>query len=290
MDTITHAMMGLTLYGAIDKRNMSKEQKRAFFFATLVGSQIPDSDVISSLWDTNGRYQMWHRGITHSIFLVPVFALLISYFSKLIFKVPLQPVFYIAMLAVFFHNTIDNFNAWGTGYLEPFSSIRLTFGTIPIVDLVFWALMIGGFIFSRFKTVIHRPHLIFRTVGMLMFLHVMIQSLQGGLLYHQNHKQFEQVALSADFVPGQFSVIGKNKDRIEIYKGSLWSGLTLQDVLISNENTNLQPLFEKNPAAKTLYEWSPFVVIVDDEEKQGLFDPRFYRNGSSFLAEYVYKK
>jgi inner membrane protein len=62
MDTLTHTLFGLTTYGAVNKEKMNKETKKAVFFTTLVGSQIPDIDVISRLWDNEGMYQMWHRG------------------------------------------------------------------------------------------------------------------------------------------------------------------------------------------------------------------------------------
>jgi inner membrane protein len=52
MDTITHTLFGLTLYGAIDKRTIQPNLKKSLFAAALVGSQIPDIDVISSLTET----------------------------------------------------------------------------------------------------------------------------------------------------------------------------------------------------------------------------------------------
>ncbi len=102
--------------------------------------------MISALWDTEGMYQMWHRGITHSIFAVPIFAILLCLLCYLIWKVKDRRIFYVGLLSVLIHNTSDLFNAWGTGYFEPFSSIRVTFGVIPIVDLVVWSLILVGYI------------------------------------------------------------------------------------------------------------------------------------------------
>jgi inner membrane protein len=62
------------------------------------------------------------------------------------------------------------------------------------------------------------------------------------------------------------------------------------ETLVSQEQADLEPLFARNPAARTLMEWSPFVVIVDDGQRLGVYDPRFYRNGESFLFEYLEKK
>ncbi|MGO4889658.1 metal-dependent hydrolase [Anaerobacillus sp. MEB173] len=54
MDSVTHTLFGLTLYGAVDKKDMSTNMKRALLLTTVVGSQLPDIDVVSPycpLWE-----------------------------------------------------------------------------------------------------------------------------------------------------------------------------------------------------------------------------------------------
>ncbi|CAM3484974.1 metal-dependent hydrolase [Aeromicrobium ponti] len=287
MDTITHTLFGLSLYGAVDKRDMNKNHKRAYLLTAVGASQIPDIDVISRLWDTEGLYQMWHRGITHSVFLTPIWALLFFLLSLLLFKVKDKKLFLLGWLAVFIHNTSDLFNAWGTGYLEPFSNMRITFGTIPIVDLVFWIIIGTAFIFSK-RNKLHSPYY-YKMAWAFMLLHVIVQSTQGFLLYKQYDGQYDQVALSAGFVPWTYSVITKKEDEVIIFNDNLFQEKEKQYVLQSNETADLDKLFSQRPEAKTLYEWSPFVVLVDDNERLGIYDPRFYRNGQSFLFEYIEK-
>jgi inner membrane protein len=286
LDTITHTLFGLSLYGTIDKSGMDKNTKLAYLVTTVGASQIPDIDVISKLWDTEGLYQMWHRGITHSIFLTPIWALLFFLISIIFFKVKNKRLFYIGWLSVIIHNTSDLFNAWGTGYLEPFSPVRITFGTIPIIDLVFWVVIGAAFLLSRKKSIKERPKY-FRIAWALMFLHVLAQSTQGYFLYQKYNQDYEQIALSAGFVPTSFQIITKNNDTINIYQDGIFQERKKIYVLKSQENADLEYLFTKRPEAKTLYEWSPFVVIVDDDKQIGIYDPRFYRNGQSFLYEYI---
>ncbi|MCS0672477.1 metal-dependent hydrolase [Cytobacillus firmus] len=287
MDTITHTLFGLSLYGAVDKRDMDKNSKRAYLLTAVGASQIPDIDVLSRLWDTEGLYQMWHRGITHSVFLTPVWALLFFLLSFLLFKVKDKKLFLLGWLAVFIHNTSDLFNAWGTGYLEPFSNMRITFGTIPIVDLVIWIIMGTAYIFSR-RNKLKSPYY-FRMAWAFLLVHVIIQSTQGFIIYKQYDDQYDQVALSADFIPWTFSVITKKDDEVIIFNDNLFKKEETQYVLQSRETADLDKLFSQRPEARTLYEWSPFVVLVDDDERLGLYDPRFYRNGQSFLFEYIEK-
>ncbi|TCP54628.1 inner membrane protein [Tumebacillus sp. BK434] len=288
MDTITHTLFGVIMYRSVNKIEMSKELKRSLLFTSLVGSQIPDIDVISQLWDTQGMYQMWHRGITHSIFMVPIWALLLSLICFLVWRTKDKRIFFLGLLAVFIHDTSDIFNAWGTGYFEPFSQARLTFGTIPIIDLTIWAFILGGFIFSRVRKHI-APHKVFKGVWCLIAAHILIQSVQGYAIYQSVDDPYEQVALSAEFVPWNYQVIGKRGDVVEILDATLWSEPKLVYTLQSSTKSNLDELFKKNPAAKTLHQWSPFVVIVDDEKHLGIYDPRFYRNGQSFLFESIEK-
>ncbi|GIQ68881.1 metal-dependent hydrolase [Xylanibacillus composti] len=285
MDTITHTLFGLTLYGAVNKSNMNVKEKRVLLLTAVTGSQIPDIDVISAWWDTAGRYQMWHRGITHSIFLAPVWAALIAGLARLIFGVRGWIWYVTALIAVCIHNTSDLFNAWGTGYLEPFSSVRITFGTIPIVDLVFWLVMGIGFLVARYGRRWQKHH-VYRAVWLLLAMHVAIQTAQGAVLHHEARQQYEQVALSADFIPGFFTVIGKREHEVEIKRGTVWKEMEEVATLTSAEGADLDTLFAENPKAKTLFEWSPFVVVEDDGKRIGIYDPRFYRNGESFLYEY----
>lgn len=285
MDTITHTLFGLALYGAIDKKHMSKSQKRAYLVTAIGASQIPDIDVVSKFWDSEGLYQMWHRGITHSIFLTPIWAGVFLLLSFLLFKVKDRKLFFIAWLAVVIHNSSDLFNAWGTGYLEPFSTIRISFGTIPIIDFVFWIIIGAAFIFSKrnkFKSPFY-----FKIAWSFIVLHLAIQSIQGWILYNQYEQEYDQIALSAGFIPWTFTVITKEHTQVSIFQDNLFMEKKLQYQLTSAEDTDLNGLFSQKPEARTLYEWSPFVVVVNDGEKLGIYDPRFYRNGQSFLFEYI---
>jgi inner membrane protein len=293
MDTITHTLLGLTIYAALDKEEMSKGMKRSILFTSVVGSQIPDIDVVSRLWDTEGMYQMWHRGITHSIFLVPIWAFLLFGLCYLFWRVKDPRIFYIGILAVFIHVTIDLFNAWGTGYLEPLTDRRITFGTIPIIDFVIWGIMLTGLLITRLKGRLGLSHLsnhkIYQIVGLFILIHVMVQSAQGYMIYQSYEERYEQHTLAATFVPWKFTVIGKEGAQVEILDKTVWGKPTSRYQLTSSEEANLEILFEQNPRARTLYMWSPFVVIVDDDDRLGIYDPRFYREGQSFLFEYIEK-
>ncbi|KHF40038.1 metal-dependent hydrolase [Halalkalibacter okhensis] len=287
MDTVTHTLFGLTTYGAVKKNEMDRNTKRALLFSALIASQIPDIDVVANVTE-NGRImeQMWHRGLTHSFFLVPIWAAIIYVLAYCIWKRKDLIIFYLALLNVFIHNATDALNAWGTGVFEPFSQMRMTLGVIPIVDFMIWSIILVGWLCIRIKKTLPR-YKVWRYVWLVLILHLALQGTQGYLIYQEAKNEYKEVALSASFLPGHFSVIGKNKNIVTLSSATVLGGKVVNESIVSMEEANLEPLYQANPKAEVLMEWSPFVVVVETDEKLGVYDPRFYRNGSSFLFEYI---
>ncbi|HAQ08712.1 MAG TPA: metal-dependent hydrolase, partial [Bacillus bacterium] len=249
MDTITHTLFGLALYGAVDKTHMEKSRKHAYLVTAVGASQIPDIDVISKFWDNEGLYQMWHRGITHSVFLTPLWAGLFVLLSLLLFKVRDPKLFFLGWIAVLIHNSSDLFNAWGTGYLEPFSDIRISFGTIPIIDFVFWIIIGAAFIASRRNK--SKSPAYFKYAWVFIALHLIVQSVQGWTIYGQYKDDYDQIALSAGFIPWTYTVITKNETEVAIFQDNLFTEKNLQYELTSAEGTDLNGLFEEKPESRT---------------------------------------
>ncbi|WP_018924790.1 metal-dependent hydrolase [Salsuginibacillus kocurii] len=287
MDTVTHTLFGLVLYGSVDKTNMDRRTKTVFLTTAVVGSQIPDIDVVSSFFDDEGQYQWWHRGITHSLFMVPVFAFILSWLAQKIGKIRDKRLFWLALLAVLIHNVSDAFNTWGTGLFEPFSSQRIAFGTIPIVDLTIWSIMLIGFLYRMFKK--GSTHRLYHVVWLVIAAHFLIQTVQGYVIYQQYEDDYEQHVVSARFAPWHFSIIGNEGAHVEIIHDTVWGEPEVAYEFESAEEADLSQLFADRPEAEVVMEWSPFVVIVDDDETLGVFDPRFYRNGQSTVFEYIEK-
>jgi inner membrane protein len=260
VDTVTHTLFGFGLYHAAKKEGIAKKEKYALLFTSLVGSQIPDIDIISQLWDQEGMYQMWHRGITHSILLVPVWALIIYWLVRVFFKEKHHNYFFMAMLAVAIHNSSDVLNAWGTGYFEPVSNMRLTLGTIPIIDFVIWTIFLIAFLLKHFSKL--QSTKIFRYAWLAILLHIAIQTAQGMLIINNVKAGYDKVTLSADFIPWQYTVIGKRGNEVDIGLGTLWKGIEVHTTLFSDEEADLEGLFASKPEAETLTKWSPSFLYI----------------------------
>jgi len=82
------------------------------------------------------------RGITHSVFVMPVLALLLAYaFRRWTSFKSLGPLIGLSALGVFLHTGMDLFNSWGVRPFAPFSDYRLGNGWLGIVDPWIWLIL-----------------------------------------------------------------------------------------------------------------------------------------------------
>src|SRR5947209_7049342 len=116
MDYITHTLFGAAIYGSVNKKDMDRRTKWSLFATAVGASVIPDIDV---KWAKAGtHYLMQHRGITHALVMVPVWAAVFSLLCYLILRTKDRRIFYTAIVGVLSHIISDWTNAWGTGLLE----------------------------------------------------------------------------------------------------------------------------------------------------------------------------
>ncbi|OZM56676.1 hypothetical protein CIB95_10655 [Lottiidibacillus patelloidae] len=286
MDTITHTLFGLTAYSAVNKDQKSKKEKHALLFTAIAGSNIPDIDVIMRVTEI-GRIMdlMWHRGITHSLLMIPIWTLLLIWLCSSIWKVKSKAINFLTFFSVSLHVLSDVLNTWGTGLLEPFSSIRISLGIISIIDFVIWGLIMLGFILSYlFKSIISRSK-VFKFVWVGIAIHITFQGMLGYRVYQSSITNYDEVVLRAEFIPWHFTVIGRKEETVELSSVSIFRERQMTHTLISDTNADLQWLFKQNPKAKVLMEWAPFVIIKDSNDQIGIYDPRFFMDGESFLYE-----
>ncbi|HSF47273.1 MAG TPA: metal-dependent hydrolase [Burkholderiales bacterium] len=136
MDTLTHA-----LSGALAARATAPERARisaaARVGAGFLACAFPDTDVILS-YISPITYLTQHRGVTHSIFLLPVWALLLAWLFAKIHRdhqVSWRDYFGVCALALGFHIAGDLITSFGTMIYAPFSDARVAWGTTFIIDL-----------------------------------------------------------------------------------------------------------------------------------------------------------
>ncbi|MDR3712947.1 MAG: metal-dependent hydrolase [Puia sp.] len=136
MDSITHIVLGAVIGEVIAGRRLGKK-------ALLLGAfaqSLPDIDFVASFWLDTSRDVLAHRGFTHSF----LFVLLAAFLLALLVRrwswgrlLSLRSWLFFFGLELFVHVFIDAFNAYGTGWFEPFSHYRVSFGSLFVADPFF---------------------------------------------------------------------------------------------------------------------------------------------------------
>ncbi|MGH9678480.1 MAG: metal-dependent hydrolase, partial [Candidatus Acidiferrales bacterium] len=158
MDTITHgivgALAGKAFFAGPDEpahfnsggahRALSSPTAKAAIVACTIGSVFPDIDIFAGRLARNPLAIMeWHRNITHSLVMLPVWALLLAWASqplarRLRWKLPPFPrLALIYAVALFSHIFLDLATSFGTMTWSPLNYSRLAWDWIFIVDFTF---------------------------------------------------------------------------------------------------------------------------------------------------------
>jgi inner membrane protein len=165
MDSITHIVLGAVIGEALAGKKLGK---KAMLLGAIAQS-LPDIDFMASFWMDAARDVWVHRGITHSLLFVALLTPLLAWAATRLYRrperlepdLPLEPgpgfqspatpgmafggairargmtfgnwcVFF--GLQLFIHIFLDAFNAYGTGWFEPFDHYRVSFHILFVAD------------------------------------------------------------------------------------------------------------------------------------------------------------
>ena len=132
MDPVTQGA-----FGAIFAQTISNKKK--ILFGSIVGccaGLAPDLDIfIRSTSDPLLKLE-YHRQFTHSLIFIPIGALIVTFFSRILFKNYLSwgESYFFSFLGFATHGLLDAFTSYGTQLLWPFSSERISWNYISVVD------------------------------------------------------------------------------------------------------------------------------------------------------------
>lgn len=160
VDTLTHALsgalVGRLLAPSASPSVLSPPRVRTWqvVAAGFLAAAFPDMDFVLG-YISELTYLRGHRGLTHSILLLPLWGLLLAWlFSRLLRPpgVAARPdwkAFYaVSCAALAIHIAGDLITQFGTMILAPLSDRRFGIGTTFIIDLVFTGLIVAGLIAS----------------------------------------------------------------------------------------------------------------------------------------------
>ncbi len=136
MDSLTHIVVGACIGETLAGRQLGK---KALLIGAIANS-LPDIDVVASFFLPLTSDLLAHRGFTHSLLFIALSAPLLSFASQKFIKnstLSFSRWLLFWSLQCFVHIFIDAFNAYGTGWFEPFSHYRVAFNTMFVADPLF---------------------------------------------------------------------------------------------------------------------------------------------------------
>ncbi len=136
MDSLTHTVIGACIGDAVAGKKMGK---KAMLWGALANN-LPDIDVVTSLWMSQADSLLAHRGFTHSILFAVLATPLLSWFFHRRFirhNILFNDWLLLFGSNLFIHIGIDAFTAYGTAWFEPFSHDRVSMNLIFVADLLY---------------------------------------------------------------------------------------------------------------------------------------------------------
>ncbi len=136
MDSVTHIVLGACIGEVMAGKQLGKKA----LVIGAVANSLPDVDFVASFFLPQTADLLAHRGFTHSLLFIALSAPLLAYLSFKAFSkdsMAFNRWVWFWGLQIFIHIFIDSFNAYGTGWFEPFSHYRVSFNTMFVADPLF---------------------------------------------------------------------------------------------------------------------------------------------------------
>lgn len=155
MDTLTHAIIGATVAQTTHRYNSRESQlpvKNRLWLGGLAAT-FPDIDYIGSVLNPLSFISDWHRSLTHSFIMLPLWALLLGLIYAFICnnKDQWREATLISAVAIFSHILSDTITSWGTQIFAPLSTSRITLGTTFVIDPYFTLIVLSGLLISIYR-------------------------------------------------------------------------------------------------------------------------------------------
>jgi len=150
LDTLTHALSGALLARATAPAVPASRGATARRVAAgLLAGASPDLDFVIGFLGPL-EYLQYHRGPTHSLLLLPLWALLYSWILSKLLREPggWRALYGVAAMGLAVHIAGDLITSFGTIIFSPFWDWRAAIGTTFIIDLYFTGIILAGLLAS----------------------------------------------------------------------------------------------------------------------------------------------
>ncbi len=164
MDIVHHTLIGGAVYLTASS-NGYPEAGAAF----VVGSVFPDLDVFFMLFGKR-FYLKHHQAITHSVFLSPLYAIIII--SPLIYLLGFDLLIFLAALfGIWLHIVLDLLNTFRISILSPYNRKRFSFDSLFFIDSV--ALTLTGIYYIA--AILYRSNFVFYAYSVIFAAYIVFK-------------------------------------------------------------------------------------------------------------------
>lgn len=155
MDNLTHTLSGLLTARLYPARNLPMKTR---YLAGALAANMPDLDILLAPFSPQ-LYLLHHRGETHSLLLLPLWAWLLSWLFARLFRTPggWRDFYGLTAVALLVHIAGDWITGYGTQLFAPLSHQTYSLGTTFIIDPVLTLILLAGFAASLWKKASMRP-------------------------------------------------------------------------------------------------------------------------------------
>ena len=148
MDTVTHSLLGALVARASAPAGTASLHLglRERSVAGGLAAAFPDIDYLTFWIEPLTFLAEWHRGPTHSIVLLPVWALSLGLLFAVLGRrrAHWRELVAVCALALASHIASDVITAYGTQIFSPISDFRISLGTTFVIDPYFSAIIVLG--------------------------------------------------------------------------------------------------------------------------------------------------
>jgi inner membrane protein len=155
VDNLTHTLSGLVTARLFPALNLTLRQR---YIAGALAVNMPDLDILLAPFSSE-LYLLHHRGETHSLLMVPLWALLLSWIFARLFKTAggWRDFYGLSAIALLVHIAADWITGYGTQLFAPFTHQTYSLGTTFIIDPLLTLIFLLGYLGSLWKKTSLRP-------------------------------------------------------------------------------------------------------------------------------------
>jgi inner membrane protein len=259
METSTHILFGGGIASLAYFDPALQEYSLPVYVSCVLASNAPDFDYVFKLKGKSEYYKL-HRGFSHSLFMLPFWAILITivfahYYPDIVF---LQHLFVWNLGAVIVHVIMDVLNFHGTQVLRPFTDKWFSIDCIPLFDYFIFLLHLSGMTLSL--TGFH-PGETFLAIYLLLFLYILLRFAIRSYIYHQLTTHFlksrvVKIIPNMDLYSWQVIIEGEENYILGRYT---WGKLMVDSVL---EKETSQPWIEISKQNKDISNFITSTIFV----------------------------